>query len=214
MGVEWKWLKPVVEMLVLAELLGVVVLERRQLFEPIHETVEAIQSRTEDLYRALDASTHATLYANLGELIRALTRATREALARDHDAPQILRSARLASCYTVIGRDRQLLREVRDWINAVAEYCLRNDTHLDSRNCDWKVQIVLAVPNVNVLDEEICQILRITEECKPLNEEVKLLVRQQVQAALSPTLIIDRETTISFDNGTAAFQWGVAFQGA
>ena len=50
MGVEWKWLKPVVEMLVLAELLGVVVLERRQLFEPIHETVEAIQSRTEDLY--------------------------------------------------------------------------------------------------------------------------------------------------------------------
>ena len=35
----WKWLRPIAELLLLAELVGLVVLERHQLFEPVHETV-------------------------------------------------------------------------------------------------------------------------------------------------------------------------------
>lgn len=37
----WKWIRPAAELLLLGELVGLVVLERHQLFEPVSETVES-----------------------------------------------------------------------------------------------------------------------------------------------------------------------------
>ena len=38
LGLPWHWMRPAAELL-LAELVGLVVLERHQLFEPVHENV-------------------------------------------------------------------------------------------------------------------------------------------------------------------------------
>src|SRR5258708_28747589 len=46
----WKWLRPGVELLLLAELVGLVVLERHQLFEPVHENVGAVRMRVEEIH--------------------------------------------------------------------------------------------------------------------------------------------------------------------
>jgi ABC-type transport system involved in cytochrome c biogenesis permease subunit len=45
----WKWLRPSVELLLLAELVGLVVLERHQLFEPVQEKVTGIEARMADM---------------------------------------------------------------------------------------------------------------------------------------------------------------------
>jgi len=36
LGLPWHWMRPAAELLLLAELVGLVVLERHQLFEPVH----------------------------------------------------------------------------------------------------------------------------------------------------------------------------------
>jgi ABC-type transport system involved in cytochrome c biogenesis permease subunit len=45
----WPWLRPAVELLLLAELVGLVVLERHQLFEPVHEKVSGMESHLADI---------------------------------------------------------------------------------------------------------------------------------------------------------------------
>jgi hypothetical protein len=39
LGLPWHWMRPAAELLMLAELVALVVLERHQPFEPVHETV-------------------------------------------------------------------------------------------------------------------------------------------------------------------------------
>jgi hypothetical protein len=54
LGLTWLWLRPAAELLLLAELVGLIVLEPHQLFEPVHD-------RGEDIY-----STLATLMQQIG----------------------------------------------------------------------------------------------------------------------------------------------------
>src|SRR5712692_9906787 len=49
----WKWLRPGVELLLLAELVGLVVLERHQLFEPVQESVRGIETQIAEIRDAL-----------------------------------------------------------------------------------------------------------------------------------------------------------------
>jgi hypothetical protein len=85
-------------LLLLAELVGLVVLERHQLFEPVQETVGGIDKRVAALQVSLEALTkemrsasQVTLWASAPEVLRGMTRVTHQALARDHEGPQILR---------------------------------------------------------------------------------------------------------------------------
>src|SRR5437899_969099 len=52
----WKWLRPGVELLLLAELVGLVVLERHQLFEPVHDKVDATHIRVEEIHALITES--------------------------------------------------------------------------------------------------------------------------------------------------------------
>src|SRR5712692_6167016 len=67
----WKWLRPGVELLLLAELVGLVVLERHQLFEPVQESVGsidanvmALRAELSLLSQRLDTSGQVSFYAN------------------------------------------------------------------------------------------------------------------------------------------------------
>src|SRR5208282_3022259 len=50
LGMPWHWMRPAAELLLLAELVGLVVLERHQLFEPVHENVGAMRTRMEEMH--------------------------------------------------------------------------------------------------------------------------------------------------------------------
>src|SRR5712692_7346530 len=49
----WKWLRPAVELLLLAELVGLVVLERHQLFEAVQETVGGTHTLVQEMHTML-----------------------------------------------------------------------------------------------------------------------------------------------------------------
>src|SRR5579864_7376620 len=53
LGLPWHWMRPAAELLLLAELVGLVVLERHQLFEPVEEQVTDIHARVEHIQEAL-----------------------------------------------------------------------------------------------------------------------------------------------------------------
>jgi hypothetical protein len=93
LGVGWLWLRPAAELLLLAELVGLVVLERRQLFEPVHEKVSGLETHVENMRATLNSihekmgeSGQVTVYLSPPEVMRTLARVTREALARGHEA--------------------------------------------------------------------------------------------------------------------------------
>src|SRR5215472_2158332 len=61
---QWNWLRPAGELLLLAELVGLIVLERHQLFEPVHEKVIGIEKTLETLTKSIATEGHTTFYAN------------------------------------------------------------------------------------------------------------------------------------------------------
>jgi len=87
LGQQWNWLRPAGELLLLAELVGLIVLERHQLFEPVHDTVAdmrgeltALRVDFNDLSQRLDASGQVSFYADPSQTVRAITRVLRDAL--------------------------------------------------------------------------------------------------------------------------------------
>ena len=100
LDLPWKWLRPGVELLLLAELVGLVVLERHQLFEPVRENVGAMRTRVEEIHALISENTRSsgqvTACPSTTELFRTMARVLREALAREQGSPQILRGAWLA----------------------------------------------------------------------------------------------------------------------
>src|SRR5216683_2730011 len=78
----WKWLRPGVELLLLAELVGLVVLERHQLFEPVQENVGATRARVEEIHALIieNARSSGQVMAcpNTPELFRTMARVLRE----------------------------------------------------------------------------------------------------------------------------------------
>jgi hypothetical protein len=78
LGLGWQWLRPTAELLLLAELVGLIVLERHQLFEPTSEKIRGIETRVnridtalETLAEHLTAAGQATLYANSSQTLSA-----------------------------------------------------------------------------------------------------------------------------------------------
>src|SRR5262249_5478772 len=53
LGQQWNWLRPAGELLFLAELVGLIVLERHQLFEPVHERVVGIETKVGEMHEAM-----------------------------------------------------------------------------------------------------------------------------------------------------------------
>src|SRR5258708_36413760 len=57
----WKWLRPGVELLLLAELVGLVVLERHQLFEPVQETVGGTHALVQEMHAMITESARSSV---------------------------------------------------------------------------------------------------------------------------------------------------------
>ena len=179
----WKWLRPGVELLLLAELVGLVVLEGHQLFEPVHEKVGAMQSRIEEMHAKLEsfdphfaAAGQTTLYAGPPEVLRALARSAREALARDQQTRQIFYFTRLSGAIPDAKDDPEFAAELSDWIGAVQAFQLLPGSPPDSRARRWSIRGIATCSDLESHKAFIRYLPQLVEP-NPLNMEIKIAVR-------------------------------------
>lgn len=215
----WKWIRPAAELLLLAELVGLVVLERHQLFEPVHEGVRVIQSGIDDIRATLGSfgehfatAGQTTLYARPPELVRAMARTAREALARDQQAPQIIYMSRLSGSHPNVENDPELAAELQGFLEAMLAFKLLPGSPPDSRTRSWSIRAIPAFSDLASL-EAAMPLLRAMAERDPLNLEVKGLARPRAESLLMPELVTDRDSILTFNDAIASFRWGVLFRG-
>jgi len=221
LGLTWLWLRPAAELLLLAELVGLIVLERHQLFEPVHESVggieanvAALRNEVSQLSQRFDASGQISFHANPSQTVAAVVRAAREALAREQEAPQMLRIARLAR-NPLIFSDLELGAEFRKYADAVIAFQMTPGSIADSRVRLWSIRVIITVTGLEDFDRWCEQVLPTYWEQKSLNQELKVRVRvrSSAEAVLTPQLVTDRDAIVILDDDNLSYRWGVLFQG-
>ena len=222
LGLPWLWLRPAAELLLLAELVGLIVLERHQLFEPVHETVDDVRAELislradfHDLSQRLDASGQVSFYANPSETVHALTRALREALAREQNTPQVLRWTRLAD-YPRFSTNVEFGDELREMRKAVMDFALRPGSPPVAKARLWTSRNILTFTNLEGFDQWRDEALPLFIELGALNHETKLLIRarSRAEAILTPNLVTDREAIVTLDDDRTNNRWGFLFRGS
>jgi hypothetical protein len=215
LGLPWHWMRPAAELLLLAELVGLVVLERYQLFEPVHEKVDAMQGRMEEMHAMMmegaRTSGQVTACTSTPEVYRTMARVAREALARDQHAPQLFRIARLGRVRTA--EDPDLASEFREWVSAFLAYFVNPGSPPDGRARRWSIRWIVAFASLQDFDLAFEPVARQALAGNPANVELKILVRPRIESMLSPAVMTDRDVIVVFDDATAALRWGVSFQG-
>ncbi len=222
LGLGWRWMRPAAELLLLAELVALVVIERHQLFEPVHEHVSDIrevlskvdlaemQATLGFIREQISAAGQVTFCVSAAEVLRALTRSAREAFARDQQEPQILRICALSGRVFVQQR-WGLSDEIGSMAQSVLAYGLPKDSSADSRARRWSVRILAAMASLETFEAWYERVGRAWQDC--VNIEVKILPRMKVEAILSPQMITDRDVIMSLDDASGVYNWGVLFQG-
>ncbi|HVN88345.1 MAG TPA: hypothetical protein VMT61_00885 [Candidatus Binataceae bacterium] len=216
LDLPWKWVRPAAELFLLGELVGLVVLERHQLFEPVHETVGGTHTLVREIHSMVaDAARDAgqvNACASTPEVFAATVRAMRDALTREHSAPQVLRIARLSGSMRRF-EDPDLRGEFEAFSGSIAAFLLTPGTASpDPRALRWLVRQIWAFASQENLDYWLQQLRQICRE-SPTNLEVKVMVRPRIDAVLSPAVITDRDVVLTFDDATSSFRWGFRFQG-
>jgi hypothetical protein len=216
LGLPWHWMRPVAELLLLAELVGLVVLERHQLFEPVHATVGELKTHSDEIRASLAALTErlntagqVAICVDAGELLRTSTRLARDALARDQPTPQILRVARLSG--SLLGDERSdLAVETSEWINTLRDYSFLRTSLSDSRARRWTIHLIGTVASLESFERAWDRFLtRELAENGPINLEFKLRVRSQAEPVLAPGLITDRDALLLLGDAHSSFRWGL-----
>lgn len=218
LGLPWHWMRPAAELLLLAELVGLVVLERHQLFEPVHETVSEMNSRLGELQLGFAALTkdlrldgHVTLYASPAEILRAITLVSREALARGQEGPQILRLAALSGLMFAED-DREAVLEMQEILPALSAYFVTKASPADARARRWSVRLLAGAASVTTF-ERMREMVTTMYTLEPLNLEIKLFAKSRAESLLSPQSITDQDVVLVFDDTSAAFRWGLVLEG-
>jgi hypothetical protein len=158
LGQQWQWLRPAGELLLLAELVGLIVLERHQVFEPVHDDVGAIKRRLEMMDRSigsltdqLDGLGRLSICATTPEVLRALARDHRTALARDYQGAQILRASGFSGQLIAVDR-REGTAELDDLFASVMSFAVLPNTPADAKARRWTIRSLFGVGTPETLD--------------------------------------------------------------
>jgi hypothetical protein len=191
-GLPWHWMRPAVELLLLAELVGLVVLARHQLFDPVHENVVVARTQMPEISAMLTESARTSgqgiACTSTPEVFRTGARIAHEALARDLQTPRILRLARIAGHVRPenVQGDADLAAEIQDWFDAVAAYSLTPGSPPDARARRWSVPYIAASAGLPDFDLTFERGVRQLLGGGPLNVEVKILVGRRIEAMPCP----------------------------
>jgi hypothetical protein len=146
---SWKWLRPAAELLLLAELVGLIVLERHQLFEPIGEKVTGMEARIAEMQATLGqmnermtAAGQVIVTVGVREGLQLRTRLLRDALARDQEGPQLLRLGTFSGA--VLVQDTRELGEEWPTLQKVgSEFVLVPGSGANSKGHRWSSRLIL-----------------------------------------------------------------------
>ncbi len=217
---ELAWLRPVAEIVILAELVGLVVLERRQIFEPVHDAIHDLQGRfgaIEHLRDELAAAGTAHAYSNRITGYQASVSALREALTREPGTPQILRNGNFGGTLRPIpsiDAASEDERWLRDFIMAVFAFLdTSSNRAINPWVHQWTVRILFVIADAVSLDA-IRGVVSLMAGGQPSNVVVKLLLRSAPEPALSPTIVGDQAALVGFvDYLSPAPHWQILFRG-
>jgi len=216
------WLRETALLVILAEILAFVALERYQVFEPMHDAVGDLQarfSRFESFREELSASGGVTIQASSHQYYVEITRALREALGADPGGPQILRFASLGLRWEgVISAGREETEEARarlEWLEASRAFNLGAGAAPKSPWARlWSVRYLFAVADWKDFEAIQLEPLRNIPEQAPRNATIKLIVHS-LGAALSPTIIGERDSFLKFEDPSSPLvHWSIRFRGA
>lgn len=215
LGEPWQWLRPAGELLLLAELVGLIVLERHQLFEPVQENVGAIKQQLEVMDNRLGSladkldSGRLSICGNTPEVLRAVVRTMRTVLARDYPVPQILRISGLSG--QLIARDaREGGAEAQDLPSALLGFAVLPSTTADARARRWTLRMLFGVGSREIFDAGLQAFAPIFEQTI-LNFDLKMFACPKVSPVLSPGVVTEREAVLVFDDQTASLRWAIMF---
>jgi len=150
----WKWIRPAAELLLLGELVGLVVLERHQLFEPVHEKVSEIESipagaKLEEMSATIamlgdraNAEGRVTVCIGPRELYATRARLLREALAPNEEGPHILRGA-ILSGRALVEDTREVGEAFGEMTKVLSEFQLVPGSPPDARARRWSSRVLL-----------------------------------------------------------------------
>jgi hypothetical protein len=199
LGERWLWLRPAGELLLLAELVGLIVLERHQLFEPVHSTVAETKDHVLGMMQTLssigerlDLAGQATLSPGTLDTFRAFTRIAREALTRNHDTTQVFRLATLSGAF-MLPKDPEVTEEYSNLLEALYAYLLLPTSSATSPARHWSIRNVIAFADLDTFERYRNDMLQPVSEQKPLNFELKFIVRPELVTLFYPLVISDRE---------------------
>jgi hypothetical protein len=239
-----QWIRPIAELIILAEILVFIVLERFELFEPVHESMQDFHAslremdqrldtrlaRLEHIGEALAVAGEVTVQASAAEMFRTAARLLREELAIDPGDPQILRTARLSGKFVRIDDPIYRVDEldaIKEFVTALRAYDVVPGgegaspwAHL------WSKRILLAIGDLASFEAFTMRLplkgrpaapgFAIAPHERARNLTIKVVVEAQPQAALSPLLILgERAVCLTFEDPShPAPHWGIFFRGA
>jgi len=219
LGQQWNWLRPAGELLLLAELVGLIVLERHQLFEPVQEKVTGMEARMAEMQTALGqmrdlmtVSGQVTVTTGFRESFQLRTRLLREALMREQQGPQILRNARLSGFPLQVQDTREGRDEWRAFNEVMSRFLLLPGSVAGSSGHRWSARSIWAFASIGALNSGLEFILSLAGGTEALNVEIKVQLRSRAEALLSPVQITDRDVFLSYDDELSS-RWGLALQG-
>jgi hypothetical protein len=221
LGQQWNWLRPAGELLLLAELVGLIVLERHQLFEPVSEKVSGIDSRTDRIDLKLDqvierlsAAGQVSVSVGPRETLKLRTRLLGETLAREQEGAQILRSALLSGGGMILLDSRELGDEMQTFLKTMSEFHLLPSSPANAKGHRWSERLIFAWSTVDTFERSLAFLTSTFADTEVLNVEIKILVRLQTEALLSPNVVTDRAVFLAYSDETGPYRWGLALQGA
>ncbi len=203
LGEQWSWLRPAGELLLLAELVGLIILERHQLFEPVHSTVAKTEGHVLGMMQTLtgiaerlDLAGQATLCTGVSEVFRAMTRVWREAASHNLDTMRVLRTSLLSGAIMRLN-DAEVAADYHDAMQALAPYFLLPTSPGSSPARHWAVRALVAFADLGAFEAYRNDLLQPIVEQKPLNLDVKFIVWPELVTLLYPIIITDKDTLLT-----------------
>lgn len=238
------WVGQIAQLLILAEILVFIVLERFEVFEPVRESMQDFHATLRDMDQRLDTrlaslehigdvlaeAGEVTAQASPAEMYREAARLLRDELATDPGGPQILRTARLSGLFArpddpVYHPDE--LDAVNEFVTALAAY----DEALDGQGASpwahlWTKRTLFAIGDLASFEAFAMRLplngrpaapgFAVAPHSRTRNLTIKVLVKSRPEPALSPLLILgERAACLTFEEPShPAPHWGIFLRGA
>lgn len=211
------WLREAAVLIILAEILVFVALERYQVFEPMGEAIAEVRGRLESLEQIrseLAASGYALAASDAPSTHQGLVDLLEEALAKKPATPQMLRVALLGGRYVDA---TSVASAAPQYVAVVTGIRAFSDT-LENRArrpwvASWSVRTLVAIGDERSL-EGLRAMLASAAKAGHTNQTIKLLPRPGTQAAIAPVVVGDQAVALGLEENSLAYpHWGVLFRG-